>query len=105
MATTHEIIDALVHEGRYPSVGKGLNAFGQHLEARGGRGLKAVAPMEDVSRLWQELARNDEYNVWLRSFFAREDVRVAANTFAADVRQSGESGKLAANRQEPEDIA
>lgn len=108
MSTTQEIIESLAQEGWFPSVGKGFDAFGQHLEARKGRGLTAVNPMEDVVRFYEELAKKDEYDIWLRSFFGREDVRVAAGTFAADVRQSGESarpGVAAANRQEPENVS
>lgn len=107
MATTQEILEALVQDERFPSVRKGLDAFGQHLEARGGQGLKSVNPLEDVSRLLQDLAKSDECTIWLRSFCQREDVRVAAIGFAAVVRQGGESERLMAawaNRQEPEDI-
>ena len=108
MATTQEIIGALVHEARFACVGEGLRAFKQYLEGRKGRDLTAIAPMEDVNRLTQELENPTDHSIWLRSFLAREDVRVAAGKLAVEVRRSGESARLAQawdNRQEPEDIA
>ena len=108
MATTQEIIQTLAEEGWFASVGKGFDAFGQHLQAREGRGLTAVNPMQDVTRYYEELAKKDEYGIWLRSFYGREDVRVAAGTFAAGVRQSGDSprlGAVEANQQEPENVS
>ena len=89
MRTACETIRDLFGDKRYPRAA--WEAFAYYLEDQRG-GVGKAFPQLDLVDLWKAIEQHKLEDEWLHAFSKREDVKIAARSFAAKVRRGWATG-------------